>query len=205
MPRKNNAKSLGKKQRKEVTKIIERVERRGTELKYDDYITASSVPNQWSFTQFVSPTKGTDDFRSRIGDRINPTKIEFKFSVARGSADAVCRIVIIRVKTGTSSGLYFNQGSTAPTGYAPYSAYAKDRRKDIDVLYDKMVSVDQYNPLKIGSKNIHMAKTKPICFDGATSTTYTVGGLYICLVSDQASGATAPGMTYSLRTFYTDS
>lgn len=189
--------------KKTVKLMVNRAISHSSEQKYFDYAANINIYNQWAWAQIVSPLQGTSDNGKRIGDTIMPTHMEIGLTITgSASASLISRLVIFRVKTGTSNNAYMAIGSGAVNDYAVVSPYSHDRRGAIEVLMDrKFVTGTNGNNITSMFKTLKLAKKK-IQFIG-DSTTYELGGLYIALCS---SHATYPStFLYNIRTFYTDS
>lgn len=189
--------------KKTVKLIVNRAISRSSEQKYYDYAANANIYNQWTWAQVVSPIQGDGDAGERVGDTIMPTHMEINLLIAgSASANLVSRLVIFRVKTGTSANAYFAIGSGATNDYAVVSPYSHDRRNAIEVLMDrKFVTGTNGNNITSMFKTLKLAKKK-IQFIG-DSTTYEVGGIYMAICS---SNATYPSnYLWNIRTFYTDS
>lgn len=203
---KKKGRGLTKTQKVEATKIVDRRLKVASEVKYYDYASSINLINQWAWAQIVLPTQGTGDQDQRDGDMMLPFRMEIRAGLTGPTStttNSISRIVIFRVKTGQSANTYFSIGSGSASAYAVYSPYSKDRRKAIEVLYDKtFAQVQGSNSHEIAIvKNLKLAR-KPIGFIGA-STTYEINGLYLAVCSDQATNN--PTMTCNIRTYYTDS
>lgn len=199
---KKKHKSLTTKQRKEVRKIV-RVDRRlNNETKYFDKAASSSMTDQWTWVQLVLPTPGDADAGDRNGDKIMPLHMEIRGAISYGDTYDTVRMVIFRVKSGTSSNSYFHYGSSAPNSYSVYSPYTHDKRANIEVLYDRTLAVNSSggNAVTI-VKDLRLAKKKIQFFAG--TSTYETGGLYLAFCSDSTI-APHPGFIYNIRTFYDD-
>lgn len=200
--RKTN-KSLSDNQKKETRKIVHSCLSKTIEPKTYDASSNASMTDQWTFAQIVAPSVGTSDLGQRIGDAISPVRCEFRASIIGADSTNHCRVVIYRVKSGTSSNAYFTYGSTASNSYSVVSPYSHDRRSAIEVLFDKTYCTQTggRNTISI-VRNLRMAKHSKIQFLGGT-TTYEKGGLYIAYCSDSGA-ASHPTILYNIRTFYLD-
>lgn len=194
---------LTKKQKKETRRIVDSRLKPGIELKYYDDAVSLSLTNQWGWRQLILPTQGQSDAGQRDGDKMLPVRMEIRGDIVGADSTNMMRIVIFRVKTGTSANNYFSIGSGAANAYTPYSPYSHDGRKAIEVLYDK-----SFGTSSTGTDHHVLVKTlklarKPIQFSGGT-TDYRINGLYMAYCSDSGA-ATHPTFTYNIRTFYQDS
>jgi len=168
-----------------------------TELKYLD-VAISDTP---STTGTVIPLSGTaqgDTSQSRDGLQIFPTSIEMRlnFSFNASATASVIRVVIYQYLAGVSSSVqnYFDASPTT-TDFKAINQQYESR-----TLFDRTYSLNDLIP----EKNIYLKRRIKgiIAYDGATATDIAKNGLYMILLSDEATNT--PTVTGTARFFFKD-
>lgn len=149
-------------------------------------------------------TTATDD-SSRIGDDLILKKIDLKYQITNGDPTNNVRVILFQTK---------DRFTVAPlttdvlrnlfgTVRAPLAPLYFDGRKRIKILYDRLVPVDTYNPIRNGRIVVYpsrLARKKINYYAG--SALDKEGGIYLMLVSD-SSVSSHPTFQFAGDIFFT--
>lgn len=186
----------------EVKGIARSVIKSMAEKKYWTINALNTIDFNGTVTRLTAVPQGDTDL-ARDGDQLQLTSWQLRFAFVVGDAYNIMRIIIFRwdmddsEDTPTAPEILFNVGSTN----SPLSSFNQDsiRQKQMRILYDKLVTIDTYNPIKVFK--IKKRNSSKISFSGGT--TNGTGHLYMLVVSD--SGAvTHPAIAYDFKCNFID-
>lgn len=147
-------------------------------------------------------TVGNGD-SNRTGDQLTPTSLEVRAQFVAGDSTNIVRFLIIRWNVDTT-----NEGCSLAqvlqgvnSTNAPLSALNRDsnRGKKFDVLLDKVIGLDTYNPQVCITELIKLNPQRKVSF--YSSGTDGLGHLYAVCVSDSAA-ASHPTWQFDTRLNY---
>lgn len=224
---KKDDKALGKKQKKEVKKIIDEKLNEETEFKRHYNSAANvgvSVAGGHYLTQLTEIPQGVRDYE-RIGEEVYLRGLDIRYMCKlipdnTSQPYVNMRVIIFQYKDKDSNpipGQMLNaQAANAGGGYGTFSFPDSNFTDDYVILYDKTHTLEQGTPdatnfgqtgktvvFKERSVNIKWAKRK-IQYQVGSSTLNT-NGIWLLVVSDQSASSTNPRFFFTSRTMYTDS
>lgn len=191
---------LTKRQKKQVERIIKSKQ----ELKYhnvSDQVTVNDTGTVFNISQIA---QGDTD-QTRDGDALLATSIHCKFQVGRADNTNMMRVILFRwlaedtstIDPPTMTKILQTTGSVQPMAQLNH-----DFRSKFQVLYDRIVTVDQVaNDQYFWQINKKLAKV-PMRF--SAGTTNGKNKIWMLAVSD-SSTVTDPSFLYDIRINYTDS
>lgn len=196
---KGSAKSLAVSNYKALSNLKQKVR---SEVKYFHRDAQPDIDWFSIFYDLCLPAVGTSN-EMRVGDQITCKSIKLNGVLATTGLNATVRIIILKdkqnlVNAGTSI-MYAQPGNV----FAPIEHFAKDKARRYTVLYDRMFSVDTYNPQKVIKIALYGLNDK-VTFQGS-STTVNSGGLKLMLVGDSAPGSSKPVFKFLTEATFTDS
>lgn len=203
------AKQRKRKPNKTVRKYVDNKMRQIGERKYIWHTTGGTPINpiysSTNMTQAYSCIKGTGE-NERVGEKIQPTSIEVRYSAYRGNADSLLRFLVVRVldvTAGYTTNDVLSATHVNSLNYitAPYQL-GRASRKKFQVLHDETVLLDDAK-----QNNVHrhfyvkVAKKSSVVYN--STGTNEAGQIYFGWISDNAL-ATAPSLTYDIVARYRD-
>jgi len=141
---------------------------------------------------------------NREGDFVNPTSLDFRYSIDGEVLSGIVRIVVFRyndVTTPAASAVLV--GGLLGSPFGVISPHTHQNKKLVQVIYDKTHTVSNNG----GSELLHIEKTlklanRQIQFEIGMTTGYDK--YWILCISDR-SLATSPGVNVYSRLYFTDS
>jgi hypothetical protein len=196
----NQGKS-GKKLSKFDRKVLKSLQKQSEPNSFDVILAATAQDYSGNVYSLSDVSQGDGD-SNRTGDQVTPTNLEFRAQVLAGDASNLFRIIIFRWNPSDSSAPTVTsilQGVASTN--APLSALNRDnyRGKLFDVLLDRLISVDTYNPSACLSEMIKLNAQKKLAYTAAGTT--GMGKIYILAVSDSAAAA-HPSLQFDTRLNY---
>lgn len=183
-----------------VNKSVKTALNKNIELKYRDVNSVLSVDYTGYFYDLSTYiTQGITD-STRVGDKLTMRSLELNYNITNGDTTNQVRVIVLRLKSLASSLTALTQILTNTSSvYAPLSTYLHDSRSQFVIHYDKLHTVDTYNPIKAFKTKIKMtSKTE---YNGAGTDGYH--HIFLLAISD--SGAvTHPSLTWYTRMNYVD-
>lgn len=168
--------------------------------KLDTVVLAGTQSNIALVSNIVALGTG-DTEGSRTGNSILVKYAYLKLSATLNSSASFTklRVVLVRDKQqiGDTAPAYSDVYDTAGGTQAFLNKLTVGR---FDILYDRLVDLDDNNPQRIVEKYIPL--NSHIRFNGSASTDVQKGGLYVMLLSDQATNT--PSVTCLTRVMYID-
>lgn len=178
------------------------------EQSYFDVHSSGAVGVDFSgtITALTEIAQGNTD-SNRTGDMVTPSSILLKGQVVAGDATNLLRVMLFRWKPNTTL-------TTAPSvpqilqlqavADAPLSPVYQDYKRgdQFEVLWDKLFSLDTYNPTDSFSFRINLPSSRPIC--------YTAGGtngsdkFYLLYISDSGAAPNPSIQFWSRFLYYED-
>lgn len=174
--------SLAKKQARQV------------ELKNVETAISTAISSTGYVTSLAAVSQG-DGNNDRTGDKINPTRLHVrgKLNLNASATSSLVRLIVYSYKSGTS---------TAVTDILPASPTVEDFKSDAKryaskILYDKVLRI---NDVSMPEKYFQFSCKLPsyIAYNGGT-TTPTVNGVYMLLLSDESTNTPTPSINCRLH------
>lgn len=201
----------GKSVSMDTKKYVQSAIRRGKETK-DFTIAADStsdeVSSTFSITSLSAIPEGTGD-DERIATRVKPSFYQLRGFVQRKTTSTTgdtCRILIVQ-NLANSSGTVPTAGGLFEDTTLPFMSPIKYENCRFKVLYDRVFNLASYsataNPLqwrKLIKINIPGKRFNSISFNDDATT--GIGKIYLCKVSERATGTAASEMYYYSRLRY---
>lgn len=198
--------SSGELALKKVNKLI-----RDEESKIFDYTPGEFPVDDAGIVFPISDITQGIAFNERIGDVVNPTKLELRYRVKDVASTGVngryIRTIVMQSRQRFIP-VFDNSGgngileATITTADAPLSAYQHDNRNHFTVLYDKTHTLCTNCDTEIVVKNINLFPKRKVKFEDPSPTAVEEGRIWVCFVS---SASTSDLVTnFYSRMFYKD-
>lgn len=181
---------------KAVKKYVKRVNSNAGETKYViTNLNAIGPDNLAAIATKAYDIAGGTDQNNRIGNKIEPTSLQIRWSAYRGLTDCMLRLIVFRW-TGTSTttninlGLVLEQGALGSVNYinAPY-LQEKQSRKSFQILHDSTYLLDDAK--QNGIKRITNIKvSKSIYYDTALAGGFMKNGIQYAWITDTSPANT---------------
>jgi len=165
---------------------------KNVETKFVDTIFDSGVggivSGTYIFTRLTSTSQGLNDAANRIGDTIKLKALQCRFNVVASDVTNRVRVTIIRWNeddgfvSPTATQVYQNPLSTIQS----YFNFDTMKMKKFDILYDRVVDVEDQDHKQIQHKIYLSLKGRRVQYNNASSTVGT-GHIYFIYSSDSAA------------------
>lgn len=201
------AKSATYVKKKDINKVIERKVKRMAEKKFHDTAVLTTVDTAGVINSVSDVAQGSTD-SNRVGDKYRPLNVEIRGRVTAESSAAlvgsVLRVIVFKWKAQSDIDVLLPakilQQVSVTT--APFEPYNHDNRAKFQVLCDRTFEVFWDG----GADKTQIFKMKcPIkgqTLFYAASTTASMNGIYVMVVSDTTVGP--PTIEYKARLSYID-
>lgn len=143
---------------------------------------------------------------NRVGNQIKPTSMQLRFTMYRGNADSVCRLIVFRWKERDSSvtlASILEQGSVGTASYvnAPLILETGNRNR-FDILHDKCYVLDDGKQNTV-NRVINIKMSKKIGYISGSASQERMNEIYYVFISDVVL-ASAPSVYVQALGYFRD-
>jgi len=193
--RSQRAKDKGKN--RQIARVVKSMLNSSYEIKAYDTAISSTIDNTGSFTDLLVPSSGTLNYQ-RIGNSVSLKKLIVRCNFTVADSSNILRMVLLRWHPSSTSDVpqvaeLLNSTSN------PLAMYIIQKPSRFKVIYDQIITVDTYNPIK--SLDFELDLNGKVSFD--TGVTTGSEHLYLFLQSDSGA-ASHPLFNYYGSVLYYD-